>query len=136
MNKSAVIRALALTVLASLLGSAPAQTMEQKLSAETRIEIQEAAAFTDGFVIPCPDAFNPSDFHVVCVDTSETGWTAAQLRDWADYGLSHWRVFTAWTREDRYWMQTLVNFAREEMLMIFVLNDASKVVYFASSLAD
>ena len=136
MNKSAVIRALALTVLASLLGSALAQTMEQKLSPETRIEIQEAAAFTDGFVIPCPDAFNPSEFHVVCVDTSETGWTAAQLRDWSDYGLSHWRVYNAWTREDGNWMLTLVNFTREELLIILVTGDASRVVYVASSLAD
>lgn len=136
MNQSAMIRTLALTILAALLGSALAQTPEQKLTAETRLEIQEAAAFTDGFVIRCPEAFEHVEFYVVCVDTSETGWTAAQLRNWSDYGLSHWRVFTAWTREDTYWMLTLANFAREEMLMIFVMNDASKVIYVAASLAD
>lgn len=136
MNKSAMIRALVLTVLAALLGSALAQTMEQKLSDETKLEIQEAAAFTDGFVIRCPEAFEHVDFHVVCVDTSETGWNAAQLRDWSDYGLGHWRVFTAWTREDNYWMLTLAHFAREEMLMIFVMSDARMVVYVAASLAE
>jgi len=136
MNKSAVIRALALTVLASLLGSALAQTMAQELTPATLIEIQEAAAFTDGFLIPCPGALEHSDFHFVCVDTSETGWNAAQLRDWADYGLSHWRVITAWTRKDGYWTQALAHFVREEVLVIFVTSDARMVIYAASSIAD
>ena len=69
----------------------------------TLVEINTAANFTDGRVVPCPraveEAFDNETF-ILCVDASNTNWSQDQLADWSDYGLGGWSVVQAWKRNN------------------------------------
>ena len=104
-----------------------------QVSASTTLEIHEAAAFTDGFIVDCggiPDATILS----VCVDTSRTPWDAFDLMNWSDYGLSRWSIDRAWTRDakGRWYDLQLYRDDRRELLMITVFSSGNMVMYHAT----
>lgn len=123
------MKRLILTALLLIVSAVAAQDFRQFISVETYLEIQEAAAFTDGFTIECPA---PSgDNFTLCVNTSSTGWTAAQLRNWSDYGLSAWRVFENWRLDGDIWSLYLLHPGRGELMGINVNRSGTRVVYVA-----
>lgn len=117
----------AITLLAALTIAAA------QVSTSTRLEIMEAAAFTDGFLIDCRGTPNP-DILSVCVDTSRTPWDAFDLMEWSDYGLSRWAIDRAWTRDPqgRWYDLQLYREDRRELLMITVFIDGTTVMYHAT----
>lgn len=115
-----------LALLALLVSTASAQ----RLSTATRLEVQAAAAFTDGFLVECPPALQSPEFEWTCVNTASTGWSADQLRDWSDYGLGAWTIWEAWRyQEDGYWSLVLMHAARSELLMVSVMQNGLMVIY-------
>lgn len=124
-----VLRTVALLAL-SLSAIAGAQ-----VSAATKVAIQEAAAFTDGFVIDCPAEIEPS-IYAVCVATGDTLWSASDLRRWSTYGLERWTTYQAWTFRSNTYLTFLVNPARTELLGIMVAADGSYIIYHATRLTD
>lgn len=96
----------------------------------TRLEVQEAARFTDGVVMDCPlNSYDPAEVWPVCVDTSATRWSQRELMQWADYGLSDWRVYESWRDEGDYVLLTLVHPQRRELLLVAVSDGGTMVVY-------
>lgn len=102
----------------------------------TRIEVQEAAAFTDGFIVVCPDTLISEHFETVCVNTGATGWSADDLREWSMYGLHEWRVFKAWTQSDGggSWTTMLYRTDRMDVVSITVYGSGFLVFYTMSGL--
>lgn len=97
----------------------------------TRVEVQEAAAFTDGFVVVCPETLQMEGREVVCVNTGDTGWTASDLREWSMYGLHQWRVFKAWAESDGggSWTTMLYRLDRMDTISITVYGSGFLVFY-------
>lgn len=88
---------------------------------QTQLEVQAAANFTDGFIIPC-DLPVVDAYYNVCVDASRTPWDVFDLMEWSDYGLSRWTIVSGWERlsSGMAYSTMLVNFARNEALYIGV----------------
>lgn len=114
-------RIITILTLALALGTALAQAYEPDWN--TRIEVQEAAKFTDGIIVPCPSGFSTDDY-AVCVDVSQTPWDVYDLMNWSDYGLSHWRILQSWERSgtgsNEVYMMGLFHPARGEGILIGV----------------
>lgn len=127
-------RIMGLLALLLALGFGLAQS--DNISFDTKIEIQEAAAFTDGFIIECPPEFVVPNLHSVCVSTRETGWSEAQLRNWSDYGLGHWRVYKNWEYDNGGWVLALLHIGRQEAMFIAILDSGNLIWYAAQYVGE
>lgn len=106
-------------------------------SAETRSAVLSAAAFTGGDVVDCPLSAEPEvvradvgPHDLVCVDTSITAWTAAELTQRADYGFDGWFVITDWIFADGLYLAARGNLNTNEGVSILVVEDEQpNVIY-------
>lgn len=98
-------------------------------TAETRLEVAAAIAFTEGFTVDCPASLLEASDYAVCVNTSQLSWSDSSMRTFATYGLGGWVVLIPWKFDGDLYSYGAAHTARRELLLIAYSPASHMLIY-------